>query len=125
MIVTTATIDVNTDSPHPTRKRLVIDTGAAHTSFFASEDDLFAFPKAVPNASTDVSVASDGQVVDICRFGRGSITLGGLTVHMPIYASAYDMKMRLDFDGTIGQDFLSRFNVHIDYNAKRLTLTER
>jgi hypothetical protein len=30
-----------------------------------------------------------------------------------------------DFDGTIGQDFLSRFNVHIDYDARKVTLTER
>jgi hypothetical protein len=124
-VVTTATIDASTDNPHPMPKRLVIDTGAAHTCFFASEDDVFAFAKNVPGATMDVSVASDGQVVNVCRFGHGRVTVDGLTVHMPIYASPYNLTMKLDFDGTIGQDFLSRFDVHIDYDAKTVTLTER
>lgn len=44
---------------------------------------------------------------------------------MPIYASTYNMAAKPDFDGLIGQDFLSRFDVDIDYDTRTIILTER
>lgn len=125
MMVVIATIDLDSTHPHPTFKRLAVDTGSGHTCFFADDADVTALVKTISGAAADISLASDGQVINTCKFKRGRITLGDLTVDLPIYANAYDMGMGEGFDGVIGQDFLSRFAVRIDYQARIITLTPR
>jgi hypothetical protein len=123
MMVVTADLTI---APSTTlTKRLVIDTGAAHTCYFASEEDIAKLIKTVPGAADDMCLSSNGQVVNTCRFTSARLTIGGLTVDVPIYASAYDMGRTQAFDGAIGNEFLSRFIVTIDYQAKTLTLTHR
>jgi hypothetical protein len=80
--------------------------------------------KVVPNAMIDERQAANGSIVRVCHFPAGTMTVGGLSVDMPVDASAYDMTVDPTFDGVLGVDFLSRFNVQIDFQAKIMTLTE-
>jgi hypothetical protein len=68
---------------------------------------------------------SGGNDVTVCRFDPGRVELIGLSRDMPIYASTYDIASLPDFDGVIGQDFLSRFDINIDHTLGVIILTDR
>ena len=109
----------------PPNKRYAIDTGASHTCFFASPDMVVNLSKVVPGAKLDSWIAWDGNSVQVCRFEPGKIYLIGLSQDMPVYAASRDLVTLTGFDGVIGQDFLSRFNVDIDYDLGVMMLTAR
>ena len=125
--IVSAVININPDHPevHPPAKRLAIDTGAAHTAFFVSNLAVGDLAKILPHATLDESLAANGTIVRVCHFQTGRVTMGNLSVDIPVDASGRDMTVDPGFDGVIGIDFLSRFNVQFDFQAKTMTLTER
>ena len=125
--IVSAVIDINPDHPevHPAAKRLAVDTGAAHTAFFVSNLAVSDLAKVVPHATVNERIAADGEIVWVCHFQTGRVTIGDLSVDMPVDASGRDMTIEPGFDGVIGTDFLSRFSVQFDFTAKTMTLTER
>jgi hypothetical protein len=110
---------------HPPAKRLAVDTGAAHSAFFASDSMVADLGKIIAGASLDERMAANGSLVHVCHFPAGRVTVAGLNVDMPVDASARDMTIDPGFDGVLGTDFLSRFNVQFDFAAKKMILTER
>jgi hypothetical protein len=127
VLIVDAAININPQHPEvtPLNKRLAIDTGAACTSFYVSPEMLGNLAKIIPDAKSDVMEQSDGSTVQVCRFDPARLSLIDLTVDMPVYASAHTLEAYPEFDGVIGQDFLSRYNVNIDYDDGVITLSER
>jgi len=126
-VIVTAIININVDKPdfHPQSKRLAIDTGAAHTSFFVPVDAVSDLHRIFPQSTFDERMAADGNAVHVCHFPTGRLTIGDLSVDMPVDASGYDMKVDPEFDGVVGLDLLSRFKVGLDFQSKTMILTER
>lgn len=127
LLIVSAVININPDHPEiqPPPTRLAIDAGAAHTCFFVSNIAVADLAKMFPRALLDERLSANGSLVKVCHFQNARVTVGNLTVDMPVDASAYDMTVNPSFDGVVGVDFLSRFNVQIDFPAKTMTLTER
>jgi hypothetical protein len=126
-LIVSVILNINPNHPevHPPTKRLAIDTGAAHTSFFVSNETLSNLLRMFSQATAEDRVAADGKTVRVCHFANARVTIGSLSADMPIDASAYDMTVEPACDGVLGLDFLSRFNVQIDFQSKTMTLTER
>jgi hypothetical protein len=125
--IISAIVNINPNHPEvrPPAKRLAIDTGAAHTAFFVSDQTVADLAKIIPGAVVQDRLAANGLVVRACHFPIARVTVGDLSVDIPVDASGRDMTINPGFDGVVGIDFLSRFNVQFDFQAKTMTLTER
>jgi hypothetical protein len=108
----------------PPAKQLVIDTGSPRTCFFASQRAVNTLAKLIPGAKLEEWQRSDGSSLNVCCFDPASVTVAGFLAKMPIYASAYNMDAKPNYDGLLGMDFLSRFKLQFDYRAKTITLTQ-
>jgi hypothetical protein len=109
----------------PPIKRLAVDSAAAHTSYFVSDEAVTDLAKLIPQATIDKRRSANGKIVRVCHIEKGRVTVGNISVDMPVDATADDMRVDPGFDGVVGTDFLSHFFVQIDYQAKTVTLTER
>ena len=127
LMVITAVVNINPGHLEalPPAKQLVIDTGSPRTCFFVSQRSIGTLAKIIPGAKQDVWQKSDGSSVNVCRFDPASVEVAGFVAKMQVYASAYNMDEKPDYDGLLGMDFLARFIVTIDGHAKTITLTER
>jgi hypothetical protein len=125
--IVSGVININPDHPevHPSARRLAIDTGAAHTAFFVSNSIVVYLSKILPHATVQERLAADGAIVRVCHVPNARVTVGDLSVDMPVDASGRDMTVDPGFDGVVGIDFLSRFNVQMDFQAKTMKLIER
>jgi hypothetical protein len=120
-------ININTDHPdfRPLPKRLVVDTGCARTCFFVSNKAVSDLSKILPHAKLDERRMANGSGMRVCTFDPARVTVGDVSVDIPVDASGYDIRLDMPFDGCLGIDFLSRFNVQFDFHAKTMALTER
>jgi hypothetical protein len=127
LMVVSGRININAAYPQvqPPIKQLVIDTDAPHTCFFAGEDEIAMLMEVISGAKMDEWKESDGRTVKVCRFDLGRITVGNISIDTPVYIRESDMDAKPSYDGLLGMDFLSRFKVQIDFQAKTLTLTEK
>jgi hypothetical protein len=127
LLIVSAVININPNHPEvrPPAKRLALDTGCARTCFFVSDEAISELSKVIPNAKLDESRIADGRPLRVCEFNPAEVTIGNLSVDIPVDASGYELTLDMPLDGCLGIDFLSRFNVQIDFRAKTVTLTER
>ena len=109
----------------PLPKRLVVDTGCARTCFFVSNKAVSDLSKILPHAKLDERRMANGSGMRVCTFDPARVTVGDVSVNIPVDASGYDIRLDMPFDGCLGIDFLSRFNVQFDFHAKTMALTER
>jgi predicted aspartyl protease len=100
--------------------RMLIDTGASVTAF--ADSALKRLVCYSENRKTSVRTA--GGNVDVCEVKLPKIKLGNTELNnIDVHAHAH-----LDdfhFDGIIGMNILSLFNVCIDFDEKLLTLKNR
>jgi hypothetical protein len=127
LIVVTADVDIYPGHAEANLqpKRLVLDTRDLHTCFFASEDDVTKLCQSVPGSKLQVVEEPDGHNFQACRFEPAVVRIGQSTVAMPVYARVFNMDMKPDYDGLLGMDFLSNFDVVIDHRNNTLRFIER
>jgi hypothetical protein len=125
--VIAASVNINPDKPevHPPEKRLCIDTGAAHTSFYVPPSVISDLPVIMHDAALEDRQLANGTIIQVCHIKEGRVTIGNLSVDLPVDACGHEMAADEGNDGVIGMDFLSRFDVRFDFQARTMTLTER
>ena len=123
LLIVDATVSINPGKRLPLH--MALDTGAPKSCFFASAEMVTNLSKIIPGAKLDEWVKSDGSGVSVCRISPAQIDLPNISLSMPVYASTYDMSIVPGYDGLIGQDVLSRYEVDIDYDLSEMILTPR
>ena len=100
--------------------RLMLDTGA---------DATLIHPTALAAAGVDPSVGRPYRLEGVTGVGDGrqvmleSLEVGDARV-APMAVIAYSIQLR-EGDGLLGRDFLDRFRVTVDGDARIVTLTPR
>lgn len=99
--------------------RLMLDTGASMNLFSQEVQDSLGLPVIGTSAGKGIGGYSS---VNLVR--TDSLEVGGLTLYRQVagVADFSEMQGLLRFDGLLGQDFLSRFPVLVDYQEQRLTV---
>ena len=98
---------------------LVLDTGAGQTMIskrIARDLRLFSIDSQMRAGTTGTMVADVG-IVDVIRVGNAGLRNMRVTIH--------DLPAPIGYDGLLGFDFLSRFQMSIDSDKKVLVLTAR
>ena len=100
--------------------RMLIDTGACITAF--ADSALKRLVCYSEDRKTPVRTA--GGIVDVCAVKLPKIKLGN-TVLNNVDVHAHEYLNNFHFDGVIGMNILSLYNVCIDFDEKLLTLKNR
>jgi len=99
------------------RLRLMLDTGASANLFSEGSLDSLNLPVVGTSAGKGM-----GGYSEISLVKSDSVEVGGLTLFRQVagVADLSSLQGMLRFDGLLGQDFLSRFPIMVDYQAQRL-----
>jgi hypothetical protein len=71
----------------------------------------------LPGASVDEMQTADGTIINVCHVPGGRITIGNLSVDMPMNITPNSSIGEVQ-DGIIGDDFLNRYDVKFDFRGK-------
>ena len=125
IVLGTINIDPSLPDLHPPAIRLGIDRTAAHTSIFASPQTVAKLATLIPGSTLQQRQDSAGNTVRFCRFPNGRVTVGDVSLDIPVDAVAATGELDSGIDGVIGNDFLSHFNLRLDFRSNVMVLTRR
>src|ERR1700677_490808 len=117
IVLGTINIDPSNPALHPPTIRLGIDKTAAHTSIYLSLRTVANLAALVPGATLQQRQDAAGNTLQFCRFPNGRVTVGDVTVDMPVDAVGGTGELDSGLDGVIGNDFLSRFDLKLDFKS--------
>jgi putative hemolysin len=125
IVLGTINIDPSNPALHPPAIRLGIDKTAAHTSIYLSPQTVANLAALVPGATIQQRQDAAGKTIQFCRLPNGRVTIGDLSVEMPVYAVGGTGELDSGIDGVIGNDFLSHFDLKLDFKSNVMVLTRR
>jgi hypothetical protein len=125
IVLGTINVDPSHADLHPLMIRLGIDKTGAHTSIFVSPQTVANLAALIPGASLGQRQDSAGVTIRFCRFPNARVTVGDVSVDMPVDAVAATGEIDSGLDGVIGADFLSRFDLKLDFKSDVMVLTRR
>lgn len=122
IVLGTINLDPSQAGLHPPIIRLGLGKTAAHTSIFASAETVASLARLVPGSSLQQRQDAAGNTIYFCRFPNARVTVGDVSLDIPVDAVAGTGEVDTGVDGIIGNDFLSHFDVRLDFKSNVMVL---